>query len=173
MGLFTNKGDWYEQGRPRHDPEVEAFLAAEFDRKATVLELGAGTGGGTRILSRVFRYIIAVEPERTMFIRLQQSFNPGKVDCRNSTVQGLDLTGISFDYLIAFQATHWFYRTAQYRTLYHRAAKPVLDISTHSRAANPAERDIVDACNVLFRRPDFSPDCCDVPSKRLKTWERQ
>ena len=128
---FNNKYHHYQTGRLPHHPDVLTYFQQHYAAAGTVLELGAGTGIGTIMLSEFFHQVIAVEPITEMLNYGKDSIENNNVTFLNSDVESLDVNKLNFNYLICFQATHWFYDTPMYQASYQKATKPVIDVCSN------------------------------------------
>lgn len=127
---FFDKETHYHLGRPDHHPSIGPFLAQNFDASKTVLEIGAGNGRGTKHLTQHFKKVIVIEPVAQLSAMAKNVFNAANIELYSVPLEEAGEPDITFDYLICFQATHWFYDSSLYQTFYAKAQKPVLDIST-------------------------------------------
>ncbi|MEM7125551.1 MAG: class I SAM-dependent methyltransferase [Chloroflexota bacterium] len=125
---YNDKNVHYRIGRLVHHDGIETYFQQHYSASNTVLELGAGTGIGTTALSTYFHKVIAVEPVTEMLDSYKSNTENANVVFINSDVESLDISRLSFQYIICFQATHWFYETPNYQSLYKKAEKPVIDI---------------------------------------------
>jgi len=127
-----------------------------------VVDLGAGTGKGTRAIARLGHEVIAVEPSERMRRALTASLwtMPDEVAARISTLAG-DAEGIpvgtgSVDAVAVFQAWHWFDpETAAAECA--RVLRPGgwLSIGWHHRSEDVAwPRELSD----IVERPENQPD---------------
>jgi SAM-dependent methyltransferase len=94
----------YERGRPGWPPE--ALELPGLLQTASVLDLGAGTGKLTRILTSRFDRVVAVEPAEAMR-RLLMTVCP-EAQALAGTAQNIPLDNDSVDAVFAAQAFHWF-----------------------------------------------------------------
>ena len=128
---FFDKETHYHLGRPDHVESISRFLAENFDAGKTCLEIGAGNGRGTQRLAAHFNKVIAIEPVADLSAMNSDVFAAENVELHSVPIEEASNLKLEFDYLICFQATHWFYDSALYQSLYAKAEKPVLDIATH------------------------------------------
>ncbi len=101
---FDRVADEYERTRPSYPPELLERLPLGAD--AVVLDLGAGTGKLTRVLTRRFQDVTAVEPLANMRKMLERVV-PDVVTLPGSAEQ-IPLDDESVDGVFAAQAFHWF-----------------------------------------------------------------
>jgi SAM-dependent methyltransferase len=94
----------YERGRPGWPPEVIELAA--LPPTATVLDLGAGTGKLTRVLTTAFDRVVAVEPAEAMR-RLLAAHCP-QAETLAGNAHEIPLADESVDAVFAAQAFHWF-----------------------------------------------------------------
>ena len=100
-------GHWhddYERGRPGWPAQVADV--ADVPASATVLELGAGTGKLTRLLTPRFAYVIAVEPDEAMR-HVLASLCP-MAEIRAGSAEAIPLADGRVDAVFAAEAFHWF-----------------------------------------------------------------
>jgi SAM-dependent methyltransferase len=90
----------YDRGRPDWPPKVLDALPLGED--ATVLDLGAGTGKLTRLLSSRYARAIAVEPDSRMRELISGA------DVLAGTAEEIPLPDASVDGVFAAEAFHWF-----------------------------------------------------------------
>ena len=105
---FQRAADAYDRGRPGFPGGAVAFLARELalGGSTTLLELGAGTGKLTRLLSKAAApRILAVEPVAAMRERLVGI--PG-VTPLDAVAEALPLGPRDAEAAVAAQAFHWF-----------------------------------------------------------------
>ena len=105
---FTDGVEAYERGRPSYPPDAVAAITAtlELAPGRTLLELGAGTGKLTRLLTPSGARILAVEPVEAMRSKLRETV-PG-VELVDGTAEGIGLPNSSVDAVVIAQAFHWF-----------------------------------------------------------------
>jgi len=99
---FGTAASAYEQGRPEYPDEAIAWLIGD---AARVVDVGAGTGKLTRVLVRLGRDVVAVEPDagmRTLF----EAAVPG-VKVLNGSGERIPLPDASCDAITLGQAWHW------------------------------------------------------------------
>jgi SAM-dependent methyltransferase len=96
--------DDYERGRPGWPPAVVDVPG--LTPAATVVDVGAGTGKLTRLLTEVFAHVIAVEPSEAMRARLVHACPAVEIVAGRG--QELPLPAASVDAVFAAQAFHWF-----------------------------------------------------------------
>ena len=90
----------YDRGRPDWPPKLLDALPLGAD--ATVLDLGAGTGKLTRLLSARYAHAIAVEPDSRMRELISGA------DVLAGTAEEIPLPDASVDGVFAAEAFHWF-----------------------------------------------------------------
>lgn len=101
---FDRAAEEYERTRPDYPPGLLDVLPLGED--AEVLDLGAGTGKLTRVLSSRYRRVIAVEPLDGMRAILERVV-PG-VESHAGGAEAIPLANGSVDGVFAGQAFHWF-----------------------------------------------------------------
>jgi SAM-dependent methyltransferase len=120
---FDRAADAYERGRPGYPPEAVAHMAAELSLGpgATVLDLAAGTGKLTRMLTATGANVIAVEPVEGMR-RVLMSALPG-VEVLDGTAEAIPVADGAVDAVTVAQAFHWFDAERALADI-HRALRP-------------------------------------------------
>jgi SAM-dependent methyltransferase len=96
FGGFSSR---YATGRSAYDPFLITFL----ELKGTVLEVGAGTGQGTQLLSSLPVDLTVSEPDKRFLALLAANFPT--LDLIHSSFEAI---GRPFDYIVGFQCWHWF-----------------------------------------------------------------
>jgi SAM-dependent methyltransferase len=94
----------YERARPGYPAALLDLLPLAPDSE--VLDLGAGTGKLTRVLTERYRRVVAVEPLDGMRAILEQVV-PG-AESLAGTAESIPLPDASVDGVFAGQAFHWF-----------------------------------------------------------------
>jgi SAM-dependent methyltransferase len=101
---FDRAADEYERTRPDYPPAVLEALPLGED--AEVLDLGAGTGKLTRVLTQRYRRVVAVEPLDGMRAILERVVPAA--ESRAGSAEAIPLPDASVDGVFAGQAFHWF-----------------------------------------------------------------
>ncbi len=101
---FDGMADTYGEYRPDYPEEAIRWLVG--DRRATVLELGAGTGKLTRALLSLGHTVIASDPGQRMVSTLRSDVPGAKVV--TARAEDIPLRSSSVDVVVAGQAFHWF-----------------------------------------------------------------
>src|SRR5688500_18512285 len=108
--VFNDVPELYDRVRPGYPDELFADLAtiAGIDEKASVLEVGCGTGQATRSLAALGCSVTAVEPGVGMAALARRRLaDLGNVHIERSTFEEWDARGRRFDVLVAASAWHW------------------------------------------------------------------
>ena len=105
---FDLVAEEYERTRPTYPPAI--LDALPLGRDASVLDLGAGTGKLTRLLTARYREVTAVEPLANMRAVLERAV-PGARALAGSA-ERIPLGDASVDGAFAAQAFHWFEKAA-------------------------------------------------------------
>jgi SAM-dependent methyltransferase len=120
---FSTQAGTYTQGRPDYPHELSLWLKRTLgiDEQASVVDLGAGTGKFTRLLSPLTRHLTAVEPVEAM----RQEFTKAlpHTPVMPGTAEALPLPDNTVDAVICAQAFHWFANSAALAEI-HRVLKP-------------------------------------------------
>jgi len=101
---FDRAAEEYERARAEYPPELLDGLPLHED--AEVLDLGAGTGKLTRLLTQRYRRVIAVEPLDGMRAILERVVP--EAESHAGTAEAIPLSDGSVDAGFAAQAFHWF-----------------------------------------------------------------
>jgi SAM-dependent methyltransferase len=104
VGSLDRWAQDYERGRPGWPRQVVEIVDAE--STATVLDLGAGTGKLTRLLSDAFARVVAVEPADAMRGMLSR-LCPG-AEALSGSAEQIPLADATVDAVFAAQAFHTF-----------------------------------------------------------------
>jgi SAM-dependent methyltransferase len=101
---FDRAAEEYERARAEYPPELLDGLPLH--EVAEVLDLGAGTGKLTRLLTKRYRRVIAVEPLDGMRAILERVVP--EAESHAGTAEAIPLADASVDAVFAAQAFHWF-----------------------------------------------------------------
>ncbi|ROM33206.1 SAM-dependent methyltransferase [Pseudomonas poae] len=120
---FSTQAVTYAQGRPDYPPQLLGWLAEALgvEAQSTVIDLGAGTGKFTRLLSTLTPALIAVEPVQAMAAQLAKVLPD--VRLMEGTAESIPLGAASADVVVCAQAFHWFSTQAALAQI-HRVLKP-------------------------------------------------
>ena len=120
---FSIQAVTYAQGRPDYPRQLTGWLAdaLQISAQSTVIDLGAGTGKFTRLLSSLAPTLIAVEPVAAMGAQLAKLLPD--VRLVDGTAESIPLATASADALVCAQAFHWFSTRAALAEI-HRVLKP-------------------------------------------------
>lgn len=120
---FSTQAVTYAQGRPDYPRQLTGWLteALHIDAQSTVIDLGAGTGKFTRLLSTLAPALIAVEPVQAMGAQLNKLLPD--VRLVEGTADAMPLPTAVADALVCAQAFHWFSTEAALAEI-HRVLKP-------------------------------------------------
>lgn len=120
---FSTQAVTYAQGRPDYPRQLTGWLAdtLHIDAHASVIDLGAGTGKFTRLLSTLAPTLIAVESVAAMGAQLTKLLPD--VRLVNGTAESIPLPTASADAVVCAQAFHWFSTEAALAEI-HRVLKP-------------------------------------------------
>ena len=120
---FSTQAVTYAQGRPDYPRQLTGWLAdtLHIDALSSVIDLGAGTGKFTRLLSTLAPTLIAVEPVAAMGAQLTKLLPD--VRLVNGTAESIPLPTASADAVVCAQAFHWFSTEAALAEIY-RVLKP-------------------------------------------------
>lgn len=120
---FSTQATTYTQGRPDYPQGLKTWLAEELGIQAesTVIDLGAGTGKFTRLLSSVSHDILAVEPVAAMRDEFVKSLP--QLSILEGTAEKIPCDPQTADAVTCAQAFHWFASEAALAEI-HRVLKP-------------------------------------------------
>lgn len=120
---FSTQAVAYAQGRPDYPRQLTGWLtdALQINTHSTVIDLGAGTGKFSRLLSSVVPTLIAVEPVEAMGAQLKKLLPD--VRLLSGTAEAIPLEDATADAVVCAQAFHWFSTEAALREI-HRVLKP-------------------------------------------------
>ncbi|NCE86787.1 class I SAM-dependent methyltransferase [Pseudomonas sp. Q1] len=120
---FSTQAATYAQGRPDYPRQLIGWLgeALGVEPQSTVIDLGAGTGKFTRLLSTLTPALIAVEPIAAMAAQLTRSLPD--VRLVEGTAESIPLGDATADAVVCAQAFHWFATQAALAQI-HRVLKP-------------------------------------------------
>lgn len=81
MDVFGQVADLYESARPGYPPEIaDAIVAYHGATPTSVVEVGAGTGKGTEVLTRLGAPLTCVEPDPRMAALLASRFPDAHIE---------------------------------------------------------------------------------------------
>lgn len=105
---FGAGAEAYERGRPSYPDDVVRWLAAQLGiaSGSRVVDVAAGTGKLTRLLTGLGADIVAVEPVAAMRSKLEESVEG--VEVIDGTAEALPFDDASIDAVTVAQAFHWF-----------------------------------------------------------------
>lgn len=169
---FGRAAHLYAAIRPAYPPAAVEWLVP--DAATVVVDLGAGTGKLTSLLTREDRHVIAVEPSALMRAELQAAVPTATALA--GTSDRIDLPDASVDAVVVAQAWHWFPQPASSHEI-ARILKPggtlgivwnIRDDSVPWMARFSALIHGGDHADAIYGRPaltgEFGPlDHCDVP----------
>ncbi|CAF3550200.1 unnamed protein product [Rotaria sp. Silwood1] len=119
---FQDAANIYDQARPSYPHEAIQFLKSLFPTPTTIVDLGAGTGKLTRLLSAFgAQEIIAIEPVSAM--REQLKLIPSITRIIDGTAEHILLEDTTVDIIFCGQSFHWF-ANERALTEIHRVLKP-------------------------------------------------
>ncbi len=120
---FSTQAATYAKGRPDYPRQLTAWLrdTLHVHEHCTVIDLGAGTGKFTRLLSTLAPTLIAVEPVAAMGAQLTRLLPD--VRLLDGTAESIPLATASADAVVCAQAFHWFSTPAALAEI-HRVLKP-------------------------------------------------
>jgi len=113
---FGDAAEAYDAARPSWPAGTVAWMLGSPPDSTVlrVLDLGAGTGKGTRVIARMGHDVVAVEPSDQMRAALSTATGrlpaevAARIDPRPGGAEGIPVEDGSVDAVTAFQAWHWF-----------------------------------------------------------------
>jgi ubiquinone/menaquinone biosynthesis C-methylase UbiE len=160
---FASAAGLYEESRPTYPDEAVRWLAGELELcpGRTVVDLAAGTGKLTRLLTPTGATVIAIEPIDEMRDALART-TPA-ADARSGAAERTGLPDASVDAVTVAQAFHWFDGPAALAEI-HRVLRPAgrLALVWNIRDLNDPVQHAVDRL--------FAPYRGDTPSHRSGRW---
>jgi SAM-dependent methyltransferase len=120
---YSAEAQRYTQGRPDYPDGLSTWLSHTMNvtPQARVVDLGAGTGKFTRLLTPLSHQVIAIEPVNAMRQAFVQSFPD--IEVASGTAQALPLPDSNVDAVLCAQAFHWFAERKALEEI-HRVLKP-------------------------------------------------
>lgn len=120
---YSSEAEAYARGRPEYPMQIMGWLSSEvgIDGTKHVVDLGAGTGKFTSLLTRLTSHIIAIEPVAAMRAELHKRLST--VVSLAGTAEHIPLDTASVDVVVCAQAFHWF-ATEHVLAEIHRVLKP-------------------------------------------------
>lgn len=105
---FEDVAELYERIRPTYPEDAVDWLVEQLGvgARSTVLDLGAGTGKLTRMLTPRAARVIAVEPGPEMLAQLKRAM-PG-AEALLGAAESIPLANDSVDAVVCGQSFHWF-----------------------------------------------------------------
>lgn len=101
---FGAAADHYDKIRPSYPVELAEWMLG--DEPLRVVDLGAGTGIFTRVLTSLAHQVLAVEPDSGMREKLAAKTPDAEV--LEGSAEAIPLPDSSVDAVVAAQAYHWF-----------------------------------------------------------------
>jgi SAM-dependent methyltransferase len=107
--VFDEVPELYDRVRPGYPDELFADLAAVtgIDHRASVLEVGCGSGQATRSLAALASSVTAVEPGAALAALARQRLAGVGVAVETARFEEWDDRGRRFDVLVAASSWHW------------------------------------------------------------------
>jgi ubiquinone/menaquinone biosynthesis C-methylase UbiE len=105
---FQSASRAYERGRPEYPAESVELLVRELaiGPGRTIIDLGAGTGKFTRLLTPTSSNLIAIEPLVAMRERFREACP--NIQVLDGRAEAIPLPDASVDAVVVAQAFHWF-----------------------------------------------------------------
>lgn len=107
----------YDAVRPRWPADTVDWMLGHPSEPLRVLDLGAGTGLGTRAVAALGHAVVAVDPSAEMLAALSTSSErlpadvAARIETRVGAAESLDDADATYDAVTSFQAWHWVDRT--------------------------------------------------------------
>jgi len=121
---FSNRVTNYVKYRPSYPTALLNDLAAKLPPKATIADVGSGTGIFSKLLLERGFEVHAVEPNDAMREYAERDLGPNpKFHSRNGRAEATGLADASVDAVTCAQAFHWFATTESARE-FQRILKP-------------------------------------------------
>ena len=111
---FESGAATYDEVRPGYDEETVDWMLGRPAGPLEVLDLGAGTGLGTRTIAALGHRVTALDPSADMLSALTASLAgltpalAARISTRQAGAEVLDDADASVDAVTAFTAWHWF-----------------------------------------------------------------
>lgn len=120
---FSTEAASYARGRPEYPPELMPWLATTLGVSVgtRVVDLGAGTGKFTKLLTKTNAEVAAVEPVDAMRAQLAKALP--NVNALAGSAEAMPLADAWADAVVCAQAFHWFATRAALAEI-HRVLKP-------------------------------------------------
>jgi SAM-dependent methyltransferase len=160
---FGSAADVYEESRPGYPDDAIGWLARELELGPgrTVVDLAAGTGKLTRLLTPTGATVIAIEPVDEMRAALART--APQAEARAGTAERTGLPDASTDAVTVAQAFHWFEGPAALAEI-HRVLRPARRLALIWNVrdlGHPTQRAVEDL---------FAPYRGETPSHRSGRW---
>ena len=159
---FASAAGVYEESRPGYPAEAIEWLRAKLQLgpESTLVDLAAGTGKLTRLLTPTGATVIAIEPVEEMRDALR-STTPD-ANAREGTAEQTGIPGSSADAVTVAQAFHWFHAPKALAEIHRilRAEGRLALVWNIRDLDDPTQRGLDDL---------FTPYRGDTPSHRAAT----
>lgn len=148
-GVFGEVADLYDEVRPGYPADVAAAILEHHGGvPERVVEIGAGTGKGTEVLSRLGAPLTCVEPDPRMAAVLRARF-PG-AEVRTETFEEWAQHARGVPLIACALAWHWLVPTSRNR-LAHAALAPGGTLAVFGHRYGYADRELAGALDVAIR----------------------
>jgi SAM-dependent methyltransferase len=103
----------YDAVRPPWPADAVGWMLGQPEEPLRVLDLGAGTGLGTRTIAALGHTVVAVDPSAEMLAALTTASErlpadvAARIETRVGSAEALDDADASYDAVTSFQAWHW------------------------------------------------------------------